>query len=268
MVGRDLGELFPTSREPIGEPVLEVQGTRAVGSFSGVSFEVRAGEIVALAGLVGAGRTEVPAPSSASTRTTRGSVDCKPGPLSPGDTAMALGIGLVPEDRKQQGLGPGAEVDRNIASRLLAVRCPVGLLDGSERAAEDLATAGRSRWPTSTSRPAHPVGRQPAEGGARQVAGHQARVLIIDEPTRGIDVGTKAEVHRLMSGLAGEGVAILMISSRTARGAGHGRPGAGHARGPARPPSMPARQAEEESVMSAPRCRRLDEEPPNGPREP
>ncbi|MEE6274327.1 sugar ABC transporter ATP-binding protein [Georgenia wangjunii] len=217
MVGRDLSELFPKEDVEAGEVVLEVAGLTRTGTFEDVSFSVRAGEIVALAGLVGSGRSEVVQgifgvdPVDAGTVTVRGTR------LAPGKpkAAIAAGIALVPEDRRQQGLVLDLSIQRNITLPRAGKLARLGILTGGpeRRSAQTWA----ERLHTRFGRLADPVGNLSGGNQQKVVLGKwlstSPQVLIVDEPTRGIDVATKAEVHRLMSSLAADGVAILMVSS-------------------------------------------------------
>ena len=217
MVGRPLDTLFPKREVPLGDVVLQVEGLGRRGVFSDVSFEVRAGEIVALAGLVGAGRSEVVRAVFGVDRPDAGQVRVNGVALRPGSSraAMAAGVALVPEDRRQQGLVIEASIARNAASTRLRSLARLGLLFGS--AERRLAQEWTARLQTRYASLDDPVAR--LSGGNQQKVvlakwlSTQPRVLIVDEPTRGIDVATKAEVHRLMSDLAAEGVAIVMVSS-------------------------------------------------------
>jgi rhamnose transport system ATP-binding protein len=217
MVGRPLDTLFPKREVPIGDVVLQVEGLGRRGVFSDVSFEVRAGEIVALAGLVGAGRSEVVRAVFGVDRPDAGQVRVNGVALRPGSAraAMAAGVALVPEDRRQQGLVIEASIARNAASTRLRSLARLGLLFGG--AERRLAQEWTARLQTRYASLDDPVAR--LSGGNQQKVvlakwlSTQPRVLIVDEPTRGIDVATKAEVHRLMSDLAAEGVAIVMVSS-------------------------------------------------------
>jgi rhamnose transport system ATP-binding protein len=217
MVGRELSQLFPKEDTTAGDVLLSVQRLTREGVFTDVSFDVRAGEIVALSGLVGAGRSEVARAVFGIDRPDGGSVHVRGRKLKYGSptAAMAAGIGFVPEDRRQQGLVMDASIERNTALASLGRLSTFGLLRrSSERAlAQDWAVKLRLKF----AKLSDPVGV--LSGGNQQkvvLAKWLARkpsVLIVDEPTRGIDVGTKAEVHRLLSELAGQGVAVLMISS-------------------------------------------------------
>jgi rhamnose transport system ATP-binding protein len=217
MVGREMGALFPKLAAEPGQVMLKVDRLTREGVFTDVSFEVRSGEIVALAGLVGAGRTEVARAIFGIERWDAGSVEIDGRRLKPGSPtgAMAAGIGLVPEDRRQQGLVMDFSIERNVALASLGRVQQAGLIPrGAERRfALDWVLRLRLRY----SRLSNPVwslsgGNQQKVVLAKWLA-RKPTVLIVDEPTRGIDVATKAEVHRLLSDLAGDGVAVLMISS-------------------------------------------------------
>ncbi len=217
MVGRDVNDLFPKIEAPVGDVVLQVRGLTSPGLFADVSFEVRAGEIVALAGLVGAGRSEVARAVFGVDPYIAGEVLLGGVPLPKGDPAQAMkaGIGFVPEDRRQQGLVIDAAIATNVtdAIRGRLVRRGVITRRRENSAAQEWARALEVKC-AALDAPAGTLsgGNQQKVVLAKWLAS-QPRLLIIDEPTRGIDVGTKSEVHRRMSELAGEGLAILMISS-------------------------------------------------------
>jgi rhamnose transport system ATP-binding protein len=217
MVGRDLTQLFPKVEAQIGAPVLKVARLTREGVFTDISFEVRRGEIVALAGLVGAGRSEVARAIFGIDRRDAGSVEVDGVAIPNGAPARAMraGIGFVPEDRRQQGLVMDLSIERNIALTRLRAISRVGVIGaGAERR---LAGDWATRLQIKLHAFGDPVGF--LSGGNQQKVvlakwlATDPKILIIDEPTRGIDVGTKAEVHRLMSELAAEGLAVLMISS-------------------------------------------------------
>jgi rhamnose transport system ATP-binding protein len=217
MVGRDVASLFPKTDAVIGDEVLVVDGLTQPGEFHDVSFSVRAGEIVALAGLVGAGRSEIARaifgvdPYRSGTVTINGTRVPKRQPAA----AMRLGIALVPEDRRKQGLVLESSVARNATLAIQKSLSRFGLI--TSRAENTAAALWASRLEVKTSALDTEAGT--LSGGNQQKVvlakwlATQPSVLIVDEPTRGIDVGTKAEVHRLLSELAGQGIAIIMISS-------------------------------------------------------
>ncbi|HYH34646.1 MAG TPA: sugar ABC transporter ATP-binding protein [Nocardioides sp.] len=217
MVGREVGELFPKSPAELGEPVLQVSDLTSSGVFHDVSFEVRAGEIVALAGLVGAGRSEIARAVFGVDPYESGSVELagkRVPPRSP-RAAIAAGMAFIPEDRRKQGLVTEASVAHNVAAVVRSGLAKLGFLTGGAENRAAGPWAGRLEVKTN----ALDMHAATMSGGNQQKVviakwlATNPRLLIIDEPTRGIDVGTKAEVHRLLSELAGQGMAILMISS-------------------------------------------------------
>jgi len=218
MVGRELSALFPKQATTIGGPVLKAQRLTREGVFTDVSFEVRRGEIVALAGLVGAGRSEVARGIFGIDKLDAGHVEIDGVKLKNGSPAAAMraGVGLVPEDRRQQGLVMELSIERNVGlTRLHALRTSLGVIGRGREAA--LAADWATKLQLKFGRLSDPVAFLSGGNQQKVVLGKwlatNPKLLIIDEPTRGIDVGTKAEVHRLMSELAGQGLAVLMISS-------------------------------------------------------
>jgi rhamnose transport system ATP-binding protein len=223
MVGRELAERPPEAAGAglattgPGEPVLTVERLTREGIFTDISFTVRSGEIVALAGLVGSGRSEVARAVFGIDRYDAGSVSVQGKHLKKASPtqAMATGIGFVPEDRRQQGLVMDMSIQQNVALASLGNLRTGGLIRSSAERA--MATDWASRLKIKYGRLTDPVAK--LSGGNQQKVvlakwlGRQPSVLIVDEPTRGIDVGTKAEVHSLLTELARSGVGILMISS-------------------------------------------------------
>ncbi|MEU5302797.1 sugar ABC transporter ATP-binding protein [Streptomyces noursei] len=229
MVGRDIAEQYPRRRpdEP-GAPLLRVRGLTRHGAkgtgggaarpvFEGIDFDVRAGEVVGLAGLVGAGRTEVARAVFGVDRYDAGTVEVAGERLARGDVraAMRAGLGLVPEDRKGQGLVLDASLQDNLTLARLDRDTRGGLVDrrGQRREAADVA--GRLKVRMSG------LGQhaRTLSGGNQQkiVIGKwllaKTRLLILDEPTRGIDVGAKVEIYQLVNELTAAGCGVLMISS-------------------------------------------------------
>jgi rhamnose transport system ATP-binding protein len=217
MVGRELSALFPKQDTTVGAPVLKVHRLTREGVFFDVSFEVRAGEIVALAGLVGAGRSEVARAIFGIDKPDAGHVEIDGRRLPPARplAAMRAGIGFVPEDRRQQGLVMDLSIARNATMTRTGSLSRMGLIRSV--AENRLAREWATRLQLKFHRLDDPAGF--LSGGNQQKVvlakwlATEPKVLILDEPTRGIDVGTKSEVHRLMSELAGRGLAVLMISS-------------------------------------------------------
>lgn len=217
MVGRDVEELYPKQDTTVGETVLSVRRLTREGVFRDVSFEVRAGEIVALAGLVGAGRSEVARAVFGVDRADAGEVLVRGQALRGGSptAAMDAGIALVPEDRRQQGLVMDLSIERNISLTGLAEVGSGGVVRRAlERGrASDWAVRLQLKYGRLNDNVAVLSGGNQQKVVLAKWLATEPAVLIVDEPTRGIDVGTKAEVHRLLSSLAAEGLAVLMISS-------------------------------------------------------
>jgi rhamnose transport system ATP-binding protein len=217
MVGRTITNLFPKQNVEAGEVVLKVEDLTRAGAFTNVSFELRRGEILGLAGLVGAGRTNVARAIFGVEPPTGGriQVEGRAVSITSPQQAIELGLAYVPEDRQLHGLIPAMYITSNISLPMLQKYSRHGWLqDKTERkAAHDAACQMEVR--------ANNIWQQARElsGGNQQKVvlakwlSTKPRILILDEPTRGIDVGTKAAVHALMSKLAAEGLAILMISS-------------------------------------------------------
>ena len=217
MVGRELAERPAEAHGTPGESLLSVERLTREGVFIDISLTVRAGEIVALAGLVGSGRSEVARAIFGIDRYDAGSVTVRGQELRRGSPvgAMAAGVGFVPEDRRQQGLVMDMSVQQNIALASLQRLRHAGLIRAAAERA--LASDWADRLKIKYGRLKDPVSM--LSGGNQQKVvlakwlGRKPAVLIVDEPTRGIDVATKAEVHHLLLQLARDGVGILMISS-------------------------------------------------------
>jgi rhamnose transport system ATP-binding protein len=218
MVGRELAAVFPKAKVEPGAAVLEIRrlGCRRA-RVRNVSLSVRAGEILGLAGLVGAGRTELARVLFGLMPADEGEIRLRGEPVTirhPGH-AVELGLAYVPEDRRRHGVILDLPVAANATLAILRKIASRGWL--RFRREQAIATDFINRLGIKTASPAAPVsqlsgGNQQKVALARWLATHPA-VLILDEPTQGIDVGAKAEIHRLMSALAAQGLAILMISS-------------------------------------------------------
>jgi rhamnose transport system ATP-binding protein len=217
MVGRTIDNLFPKLPAAIGAPVLEARGLSGRPSFHEVSMAVRAGEIVGLAGLVGSGRSELAQAIFGIQPPESGELllDGRPVRIgSPGE-ARRHGIAYVPEDRGSQGLIRPMRLRENISLAVLRQVAHGPFID--RRAETALAQKSIRQFNVRASGPEQVVAK--LSGGNQQKVvlskwlASEPRVLIMDEPTRGIDIGAKSEIHRLMSGLAQAGLAILMISS-------------------------------------------------------
>jgi len=217
MVGRELTEMFPKTENKIGSVVLEVNDLTNPAYFRNISFTVKKGEIVALAGLVGAGRSEVARAIFGVDKYETGSVKINGKALPAGSpvAAMKEKIALVPEDRRQQGLFMVAGVNRNISIESFTNLVDKGLINFKRE--RELTNTWKEKLSIKFSNQNDPVER--LSGGNQQKTvlakwlATDPDLLIVDEPTRGIDVATKAEVHRLINQAASEGKAVLMISS-------------------------------------------------------
>ncbi|WP_016908658.1 sugar ABC transporter ATP-binding protein [Streptomyces xiaopingdaonensis] len=220
MVGRSIEQQYPrqTSGDASrGKPLLRVAGLSRGGVFHDVGFEVHAGEVVGVAGLVGAGRTEVARAVFGVDRYEAGTVEVD-GRRLPGfdvTAAMAAGLGLVPEDRKGQGLLPEGSVADNLGLVTLRNASRGGWVDrsGQRAAAGEMANrlAVRMAGLDQQARTLSGGNQQKVVIGKWLLA--ETRVLILDEPTRGVDVGAKVEIYQLVNELTAQGHAVLMISS-------------------------------------------------------
>lgn len=216
MVGRELSDLYPELSAAGGDPLLEVRNLTRHGTFSDISFSVHSGEILGLAGLVGAGRTEVARCIFGIDRADGGSVllQGRPVPASPWG-AIAAGIGYVSEDRKGEGLVLPLSIASNIGLPILRQLQSRGLL--SAKRERQLAASFHKELQIRA--PGVTTVVQDLSGGNQQKVSlakwlaTKPRLLILDEPTRGVDVGAKAQVHQLMAELCAQGIGILMISS-------------------------------------------------------
>ena len=217
MVGRELSDLFPKSASVVGETILKVDGISRAGQFNDISFEVKAGEIVGIAGLVGSGRSEVIRAIFGIDNYETGSVEFLGKKLKKNapNIAMQNGIALVPEDRRQQGLFMPMSITRNSSITLLKKLSRFGLIHSGSEAGVSSEWAKKLQLKFNSLDDS--VDR--LSGGNQQKVvlakwlSTNPKLLIIDEPTRGIDVGTKAEVHRFLSEQASKGLGILMVSS-------------------------------------------------------
>ncbi|MBN8248105.1 MAG: sugar ABC transporter ATP-binding protein, partial [Verrucomicrobia bacterium] len=218
MIGRDVAPHEPehVRREP-GSEVLRVENLTSPGRCSGIHFSLRAGEVLGLAGLVGAGRSEVAHAIFGLDPQARGQVTVRGQPLPQGDVQAALraGLGFLPEDRKRLGLLLSLNCRENASLAALGRVASVGVIRrGAERG---LVQRFVERLRVKTPSVETPVVRL-SGGNQQKIAlakwlARECPILIVDEPTRGVDVGAKAEIHRLLDELASAGAAILLISS-------------------------------------------------------
>lgn len=218
MIGRDVEVHEPQHvRGGLGEVVLEVEGLTSPGRFRGVGLEVRAGEVVGMAGLVGAGRSEVARAIFGLDAEASGEVRVCGRRIRAGRPTEALeaGVGFLPEDRKRQGLVMTMNCRENLTLTVLRSLAAGGLIDrGREEAlAEDFMRRLRVRAANGETGVAGLSGGNQQKVALAKWLAMECRLLIVDEPSRGVDVGAKAEIHRLLDELAQKGLAILLISS-------------------------------------------------------
>ncbi|MBZ8176608.1 ATP-binding cassette domain-containing protein [Corynebacterium poyangense] len=217
MVGREIDEQYPRVKGDIGEPVLEVHNISHAQHFENISFQVHAGEILGIAGLVGAGRTEVIRAIAGADSYDSGRIVVHGHLLPKGNIAAAIkrGIGLVPEDRKNQGLILDAPVSDNIGLATLHSSGKWGLADrgGQRRRAKGVAEKLKLRM-ASIDQPVRDLsgGNQQKAVFGRWVMA-QSQVLLLDEPTRGVDVGAKVEIYNIINQVTAQGGAVVMVSS-------------------------------------------------------
>ncbi|PXY32675.1 sugar ABC transporter ATP-binding protein [Prauserella muralis] len=217
MVGRSVEQLFPKRDTEAGEEVLVVDGLTRAGVYRDISFSVRKGEIVGLAGLVGSGRSEVVRAIFGVDERDAGSVTVNGEPLPAGRprTAIERGVALVPEDRREQGLVLELSIERNASLARLHQVSPGGITRRSKES--ELAGTWGERLALKFGRLSDSVSTLSGGNQQKVVLGKwlatEPSVLIVDEPTRGIDIGAKVEVHALLSDLAAQGMAVLLISS-------------------------------------------------------
>ncbi|MBA3520585.1 MAG: sugar ABC transporter ATP-binding protein, partial [Rhizobiales bacterium] len=217
MVGRRIEALFPKVDAKLGDIVLELENIVRAPSTRGISLKLRAGEILGIAGLVGSGRSELAEVIFGMTPAESGTIrrDGKPVAINSPSAAKHLGIAYVPEDRGRQGLVRPMPIVQNVSLASLSRVARSSFID--RRAEADLARRSVDQFQIRASGIGQVVGK--LSGGNQQKVGlskwlaTEPRILIMDEPTRGIDVGAKAEIHRLMGEFARRGMAILMISS-------------------------------------------------------
>ena len=217
IVGRTITELFPKSEVVFGEPVLNVQGLSRPPVFDDISFSVRAGEIVGMAGLVGAGRTEIARAIFGLDKRAGGVVTVNGAAVPSGhvDAAIRAGLGFVPEERKTDGLVLDETVSQNLVLSSLKALAKLGIINrGRERSfAQGLVERLDVRPPQLNRQVMTLSGGNQQKVVLGKCLASSPKVLILDEPTAGIDVASKAEIHRLIGALAETGVAVLLISS-------------------------------------------------------
>jgi ABC-type sugar transport system ATPase subunit len=218
MIGRSVAEYFPSHLQALlGPPLLSVERLTRAGRFHEVSFEVRAGEVVGLAGLVGAGRSEVARAIFGIDRLDRGTIrlEGRPVRIDSPQSAIRQGIGLLPEDRKRQGLVLTMSCKENLSLAVLRRLARWVFLrhHAEERLVHDYFVRLGVRATGIDATVAGLSGGNQQKVALAKWLARNCRVLILDEPTRGVDVGAKAEIHALIDRLAADGKAVLLISS-------------------------------------------------------
>ena len=217
MVGREISELFPKPHVELGPEVLRVENLCRAGYFKDVSFQVRRGEILGLTGLVGARRTEVVQTIYGIEKLSSGKIflDGKEVKIHCPDDALQLGIGLLPEDRQQQGLILDWSIGRNITLPELKQYVRRGFLDNKKEneAAKRLAEEVDTKAVTVFDKASSLSGGNQQKVVVAKALGSDFKVIILDEPTKGVDVGAKAAIYEIMGELAQKGYAIILISS-------------------------------------------------------
>ena len=218
MVGREITQMFPKETVPIGDVVLSVRDLSLKGVFHNISFELRAGEILGVAGLVGSGRSNVAETLFGVTPASSGEIwinGQRAAIGKPGD-AMKYGMAFLTEDRKETGCFLILDVQENMQMAVLThgfVKGGFVAESAVERSCGEMKDALRVKTPDMHERVENLSGGNQQKVLIGRWLLTKPKILILDEPTRGIDVGAKAEIHRLITRLAGEGVAVMMISS-------------------------------------------------------
>jgi ABC-type sugar transport system ATPase subunit len=217
MVGREITALYPRSAINKGTVALSVEKLTLRSKFRDISFAVNKGEVLGLFGLVGAGRSEVAHAIFGSCPADSGSiyVEGKQVAIRKPKDALRLGIGLVPEDRKLLGLNMQASVAHNITMTLFDLVARMGVLNERKENAicDEMVQKLNVKTPTTRQLVNNLSGGNQQKVVLAKWIARNAKILILDEPTRGIDVGAKSEIHKLMDELTARGVAIIMISA-------------------------------------------------------
>jgi ribose transport system ATP-binding protein len=217
MVGREITEIYPRTAHTLGAPVLEVQGLAGPVKPHSASFTLRAGEILGIAGLIGAGRTETLRVCFGLDRVERGRLLVFQSDRTHGTPTrrLAQGMGMLSENRKEEGLMLNRSLADNLTATAYGSVCRFGFI--RHRRQMQTARDWMTRLDIRAQAPDQPVNE--LSGGNQQkiafgrLLHHPAKILLLDEPTRGIDVGSKAAIYRLIGQLAAEGKAILFVSS-------------------------------------------------------
>ena len=208
MIGREIGERYPVRNSKIGDVAFEVKNLNCPGAFENVSFEVRAGEVLGVSGLMGAGRTEI-------MQAIFGNMPNVTGQNKNPQQAIQNGIGFITEDRKVEGLMLEESIMKNISLANLGRISNGGVINKKKE--QELVNKGIEELRIRCFGPQHECnnlsgGNQQKVVFAKWIYTNQ-KVLILDEPTRGVDIGAKKEIYNIINELAAKGVAIIMVSS-------------------------------------------------------
>jgi ribose transport system ATP-binding protein len=223
MVGRELSQLFPEPATPSQDVALRVQNLTRRPAFESVSFDLHAGEVLGVAGLVGAGRTELVRAIFGADPVDGGVVEVAGRRLRPGSTVAAVrsGLAFVPEDRKGQGVLLQSSIEENLALASLRTFAPRGVLSGtlSRRSCERIIDTLRIKGRPSQKAAMLSGGNQQKVAIGKWLV-RRPRVVIFDEPTRGVDVGARAAIYQAIADLTAQGVGVIVVSSELEEVAG------------------------------------------------
>lgn len=217
MIGREIGERFPKRDNAIGDEVLRVEGLTHEKLFRDVSFNVRAGEVLGVSGLMGAGRTEIMHAVFGNMPTVAGKVfiNGKEVFIRNPRQAIEAGIGFITEDRKTEGLLLEKSIAENIELTNLGIVSKKGVLDSAKQSS--LVKRGIEEFRIRCFGPQHECGNLSGGNQQKVVLAKwiytDPKILILDEPTRGVDIGAKKEIYNVINDMAAKGVAVIMVSS-------------------------------------------------------
>lgn len=217
MIGREIGERYPARNVPIGEEVIRVEGLTHSKSFHDVNFSVKAGEVLGVAGLMGAGRTEIMQAIFGNLPTVSGKIyiEGKEAVIKNPRQAIAVGIGFITEDRKTEGLLLEKSIAENIEITNLGKVSGSGILNPKKQA--ELVKKGIEEFRVKCFGPDHECNNLSGGNQQKVVLAKwiytDPKILILDEPTRGVDIGAKKEIYNVINDMAAKGVAVIMVSS-------------------------------------------------------
>ena len=217
MIGREIGERYPSRNHSVGKTVFEVKGLSRKGAFSDVSFTVGAGEVLGVSGLMGAGRTEIMQAVFGYLPADSGEIliDGQPVKIKNPMDAMKAGIGFITEDRKVEGLMLDKTIRENIALANLGTISGSGVISKAKE--KSLISRGIEEFKIRCFGTEHECGNLSGGNQQKVVLAKwiytEPKILILDEPTRGVDIGAKKEIYNVINDMARKGVAIIMVSS-------------------------------------------------------